>query len=172
MNKSLLYRGLLILAVTVLVVVAFWPPEKKIKLGLDLRGGIHLVLRVKVDDALRAERDKVAERLSQESQSSGGPALPMQPLSASAFAVDVPAGARQKILDVARAEFGEWQPEATGNRVVFRLKEDERRRLSDLAVNQALKTIDNRINAFGVAEPLIQRQGMTGDRILVQLPGV
>src|SRR6185295_16985316 len=53
----------------------------------------------------------------------------------------------------------------------FRLKEDERRRLSDVAVNQAVKTIDSRINAFGVAEPTIQRQ-MGTDRIVVQLPGV
>jgi len=172
MNKSLLYRGILILAVTAFMVWRFWPPEEKIKLGLDLRGGIHLVLRVKVEDALRSERDKVAERLSQESQTSGGPALQMQPISPTAFAVTVPPGGRDKILDVAHSEFGEWLPEAQGNRVTFRLKDDERRRLADLAVNQALKTIDNRINAFGVAEPQIQRQGMGGDRIVVQLPGV
>jgi len=174
-NKSLLWRGILILVVTILMAVAFWPPKEKIKLGLDLRGGIHLVLRVKVEDALRSERDKVAERLSQEAQSSGGPgqpALQSQPLSPTSFAVPVPPGARQKILDVASAEFAEWQPDAQGNRITFRLKEEERRRFADLAVNQALQTIDNRINAFGVAEPLIQRQGLGGDRIVVQLPGV
>jgi preprotein translocase subunit SecD len=174
-NKSLLWRGILILVVTILMAVAFWPPKEKIKLGLDLRGGIHLVLRVKVEDALRSERDKVAERLSQEAQSSGGPgqpALQSQPLSPTSFAVTVPPGARQKILDVASAEFAEWQPDAQGNRITFRLKEEERRRFADLAVNQALQTIDNRINAFGVAEPLIQRQGLGGDRIVVQLPGV
>ena len=172
MNKSLLYRGIFILAVTVLVAFAFWPPKDKIKLGLDLRGGIHLVLRVKVEDALRADRDKVAERLSQEAQAEGQPALQVQPLSPTAFAVTVPAGARQKVLDAASSEFAEWQPQTDGNRVTFRLKEDERRRLADLAVNQALQTIDNRINAYGVAEPLIQRQGLSGDRIVVQLPGV
>jgi preprotein translocase subunit SecD len=175
MNKSLLYRGLLILAITALVVYFFWPIDKKIKLGLDLRGGIHLVLRVKVEDALRSERDKVAERLSQEAQASGAPgqaALQVQPLSPTSFAVTVPPGTREKVLDVAHSEFAEWQPETAGNRVTFRLKDDERRRLADLAVNQALQTIDNRINAFGVAEPLIQRQGMGGDRIVVQLPGV
>ena len=86
MNKSLLWRGILILVVTVLMVVAFWPPEKKIKLGLDLRGGIHLVLRVKVEDALRAERDKVAERLAQEAQSQGAGAAQPQPLGPTAFA--------------------------------------------------------------------------------------
>ena len=41
-----------------------------------------------------------------------------------------------------------------------------------MAVRQALQTIDNRINAFGVAEPVIQREGLSGDRIVVQLPGV
>ena len=171
MNKSLLWRGIFILAVTVLMAFAVWPLEK-IKLGLDLRGGIHLVLRVKVEDALRAERDKVAERLSQEGQSQGIGALQPQPLSPTSFALTVPPGGRQKVLDVASAEFAEWQPETAGNRLTFRLKEEERRRLADLAVNQALQTIDNRINAFGVAEPLIQRQGLGGDRIVVQLPGV
>ena len=63
MNKSLLWRGLLILLVTAAMGVNAWPPEEKVELGLDLRGGMQLVLRVRVEDALRADRDKVIERL-------------------------------------------------------------------------------------------------------------
>ena len=172
MNKSLLWRGIFILAVTAIMAVAIWPPKEKIKLGLDLRGGIHLVLRVKVEDALRAERDKVAERLVQEAQTGGGTGVQAQPIAPTAFALQLPPGVRQKVVELADQEFGEWQPSVDGNRVTFRLSAEEQRRLTDLAVTQAQQTIDNRINAYGVAEPLIQRQGMGGDRIVVQLPGV
>jgi len=172
MNKSLLWRGILILGVTVLMWLAFWPPKEKIKLGLDLRGGIHLVLRVKVEDAIRSERDKAIERLVAEAQTQSVGALQPQPISATAFSVTVPAGMRDKIVAIGEQEFSEWQPQSQDGQLVFRLKEDEHRRLADLAVNQALQTIDNRINAYGVAEPLIQRQGLGGDRIVVQLPGV
>jgi preprotein translocase subunit SecD len=172
MNKSLLWRGILILAVTVMMAFTVYPPKEKIKLGLDLRGGIHMVLRVQVDDAIRAERDKVVERLGQEAQEQGVGGLQPQPISPSAFAITVPPGGREKILQIAADEFSEWQPQSDGGRVTFRLKEDERRRLADLAVNQAVQTIENRINAFGVAESVTQRQGLGGDRIVVQLPGV
>ena len=101
MNKSLLWRGILILGVTVLMWLAFWPPKEKIKLGLDLRGGIHLVLRVKVEDALRAERDKVAERLVQEAQTGGGTGVQSQPIAPTAFALQLPPGPRQKVLELA-----------------------------------------------------------------------
>ena len=47
MNKSLLWRGLLILGVTAIMAAVAWPIDEKIKLGLDLRGGMHLVLRVR-----------------------------------------------------------------------------------------------------------------------------
>jgi preprotein translocase subunit SecD len=172
MNKSLLYRGILIVVVTVLMVVAFWPPKDKIKLGLDLRGGIHLVLRVKVEDAIRSERDKAMERLVAEAQSKGVTGLQPQGLTTTSFAVNMPPGSRETIVDIGKSEFSEWKPEVDNGRVVFRLNEDERKRLADMTVDQAQQTIDNRINAYGVAEPQIQRQGLGGDRIVVQLPGV
>ncbi len=173
MNKSLLWRGILILAVAVMMAVSVVPPREKIKLGLDLRGGIYMVLRVQVEDALRADRDKAIERLTQEAQDQKLTGLQAQPISPTAFAVTLPPGARDKVTEVADQYFSEWQAENDGaGRLVYRLKDDERKRLEDLAVNQAKQTIDNRLNAFGVAEPIIQRQGLGGDRIVVQLPGV
>ena len=172
MNKSLLWRGLLILAVTLITALAIWPPKEKIKLGLDLRGGTHMVLQVKVEDALRSERDKAIERLQQQAQEQGISGLQPQASSATAFAVNVPPGTRDKLVDIGDKEFSEWEPESADGRVVFRLTAEEKTRLEDQAVKQALQTIENRINAFGVAESVIQRQGMTGDRIVVQLPGV
>src|SRR5262249_9260221 len=66
MKRTLLWRGLLILASIVASVAAASPPNNKIHLGLDLRGGMHLVLQVHTEDALRAETDVDMERLAQQ----------------------------------------------------------------------------------------------------------
>src|SRR5262245_49502826 len=63
MMKSLQWRLGLIALVIGLSVFAFVPPEQKVKLGLDLKGGVHLVLRVKTDDALKVETDTTVDRL-------------------------------------------------------------------------------------------------------------
>ena len=63
MNKNLRYRVITILGVVALAVWAFYPPGQKIKLGLDLKGGVHLVLRVQTDDALELETETTVERL-------------------------------------------------------------------------------------------------------------
>ena len=63
MRSGLLWRGLLIGGLAALSVWAAWPLREKINLGLDLQGGIHLVLRVQTQDAVRAETDKDMEVL-------------------------------------------------------------------------------------------------------------
>src|SRR5215510_10101825 len=63
MNLELRWRILLILASTALCVWAIYPPAEKIHLGLDLKGGIHMVMRVKTDDAVKAEVDLSQERI-------------------------------------------------------------------------------------------------------------
>jgi preprotein translocase subunit SecD len=174
MNKSLLWRGVLILTVVAISALVALPFRESIKLGLDLEGGMHLVLRVETEDALRAERDKVIERLAQEAQEEGLSGLAPRPIDDTSFAVALPAaaGAREKIEVIAQRDFAEWELVEQDGRLVVRLPEQERQRLADLAVRQAQQTIENRVNAFGVAEPIIQRQGLSGDRIVVQLPGV
>jgi len=174
MNKSLLWRGILIVAVAAIMALTIWPPKEKVKLGLDLRGGIHLVLRVKVEDALRADRDKAIERLQQEAATARPPIANVQvrALTPTSFAVAAPPGAADKLDDIRRKFMSEWESSGSGAQLVWKLSETERKRLEDLAVDQAQQTIENRINAFGVSEPTIQRQGIGGDRIVVQLPGV
>src|SRR5262245_10669567 len=63
MNKNLQWKVILILAVVALSVWAFYPPDRKINLGLDLKGGVHLVLKVRADDGLKLETDTTVERL-------------------------------------------------------------------------------------------------------------
>src|SRR6188768_1925432 len=63
MYKNLQWKILAIVVVTALSIWAFTPPSRKVKLGLDLKGGVHLVLQVKTDDALKVETETAAEQL-------------------------------------------------------------------------------------------------------------
>jgi len=148
-------------------------PSKGITLGLDLQGGIHLVLEVDEDRAIEIAVDRVVvslqdlltdKKIPVESASRTGPTqITIQFQNA-----ELKAQIQKLINDY--PIFSE--PEATGpaNRVVWELRESEAKRIKDSAINQALETIRNRIDQFGVAEPIVQRQGLK--QIVVQLPGV
>ena len=143
--------------------------KSAIKLGLDLRGGIHLVLQVNTADAVKAERDDAAELLKNETKDAkiGAIELPTD----AAFTVTVNGDTDQaKLEDIAKRFLSEWTYTTGGGKWTFTLKDVSRRQIEDNAVAQALETIRNRIDEFGVSEPLIARQGK--DRILVQLPGI
>jgi preprotein translocase subunit SecD len=143
--------------------------KKAIKLGLDLRGGIHLVLQVNTADAVKAERDDAVETLQSETKdvNLGSVELPTD----DSFAVVVTPQTDQAKLDEAVKRFlPDWTYSAAGGKWTFALKDPARRQIEDNAVAQAVETIRNRVDEFGVAEPLIARQGK--DRILVQLPGI
>jgi preprotein translocase subunit SecD len=66
MAKNLRWKVLTIVGVVALAIWSFYPPDQKVKLGLDLKGGVHLVLRVQTDDALRLETQTTADRLSEQ----------------------------------------------------------------------------------------------------------
>src|SRR6476659_4203969 len=68
MNRKLLGRGLVILASIVVAIVLAYPPKEKINLGLDLQGGMHLMLQVHTEDALRAEVESEMDRLLRQAQ--------------------------------------------------------------------------------------------------------
>jgi preprotein translocase subunit SecD len=143
--------------------------KKGIKLGLDLRGGIHLVLQVKTSDAVKAERDDAVETLKNEGKDANlGPVeLPTD----TSFIVGVTDKTDQTKLDETVKRFlPDWTYSTGGGRWTFALKDAARRNVEESAVSQAVETIRNRIDEFGVSEPLIAREG--ADRILVQLPGI
>nr|BAL56807.1 preprotein translocase subunit SecD [uncultured prokaryote] len=172
MRKSLTWRWVLIGVVTAGAVFLMWPPKEKIHLGLDLKGGIHLVLKVNTEDALRAEVDAAMERLRQELAEKGFPPENLTRLQDSeGFSFKPAANTDQGVLEqVLRDKLPEFEV-SRGVTVTCRLTEQVARELRDMAVRQALETIRNRVDQFGVAEPVIQRQG-NSDRIVVQLPGV
>jgi preprotein translocase subunit SecD len=173
MNTSLLWRGILIIA---LLAVALWsalPLKEKIKLGLDLRGGMHLVLAVNVDDALKAETERDMQRVidlaADEDIQLTGERLSNTRFQVSGFGAGEPA----KIQDDLRNELGNtWDWTYSGGTMSFDMTAANADQIRNLSVEQSLQTIRNRVDAYGVAEPVIQRVGMGENRIVVQLPGV
>ena len=174
MDKKLLWRIALIVVVIGLSLFSLYPPQEKIHLGLDLRGGIHLVLRVNTDDALKAELDDAAQRLASQAKDKGITLGTMTTdLETLSFTVEVPSGVDTATLrEVADSYLPEFKVSVGAGRWTFTLPANVARSIRDQAVKQALQTIRNRIDQFGVSEPVIQRQGLESDRVLVQLPGV
>ena len=175
MKNRLLWRGIVILLVAALAIFSAYPLDESLKLGLDLRGGIHLVLQVEVEDAVRSERTKDLDRLVQELRDSGMTAAEVEPASDSNTAFVLSGVPQEKDGEVGRiaSEFlPGWSWNRRGKTVDFKMLPANAAEIRNLAVVQAVETIRNRIDEFGVAEPVIARQGLEGDRIVVQLPGI
>jgi len=170
--SSLQIRGLTILLVIVVAILIAFPLDEKINLGLDLRGGMHLVLEVETQDAVRAETETQAELLIQRLKEEEEIEASFELTSDSSFELTgVPADRADAVRDAARRALGDqnWDWRQSGDRWLFDLKAQALAELRNQAVGQAVETIRNRVDAFGVTEPAILR---TGNRIVVQLPGV
>ncbi len=172
---TLRWKGLLILAVIGFAIYQAYPPWEKLKLGLDLRGGIHLVMQVRTDDAVKSEIDQVVERLVADLRTENIPYREIARLSLTRVGIlGVEASGEDPLRTLLGSGYSEWSIDRSGDQdwhldllpgTVLDIRE--------LTVLQALETIRKRVDQFGVAEPLIQRQGLAGgERILVQLPGV
>lgn len=173
MSRSLVARGILILGVIVGAGLLAYPPAEKINLGLDLRGGIHLVLAVQFEDALRAETNKDMDTLVRQLGDEGVEEVSTGLVDVNTFRVDGVSDAHEGTLeDVVEGYLPFWSYRRQNGRLIFERRPEEIADIREQAVRQALQTIRNRIDAFGVAEPVIQRQGLGSNRIVVQLPGV
>ena len=181
MNKSIFWRFLFIGIAVVAAVVFFLPntpvfksmpewwqknmPNKGIVLGLDLQGGLHLVFEVEADKAVESTVERYAftikemleKRKLQTEVKKNGLNIEVTPTS-------------QDIMKALREGYNNLDMSESGQMVTLRLNDKEKSFLKDDAANQALETIRNRIDQFGVAEPTIHRQGQ--NEIVVQLPGV
>jgi preprotein translocase subunit SecD len=162
--------------VAVVVAASLWylyPPGKTINLGLDLQGGIHLVLGVDVDKYITTQTERAGEdlRAALERKGVGVKRVAREGLNRVAIELANPASWNDA-LTVA-AEFSAYevtQRDDKAGRFVLTMRERQVAQLRDDAVRQGVETIRNRIDQFGVAEATITRQG--DDRILIQLPGV
>ena len=173
MNRKLLWRGLLILAITGAAVLLAYPPGEKINLGLDLQGGMHLVLQVHTEDALRAETDTDLARFLDILKEEGITGVNGRRTGDARFAVSAASPeVRDRVAGLHERYLGNrWELSRRGDELVLTMNQVAQNEVRSGAVTQAVQTIRNRVDQFGVAEPVISPTA-TGHRVVVQLPGV
>lgn len=167
--------------ILIVLAVAGWylfrpgvPLEERINLGLDLQGGFHLVLEVQTDKAVQNEVIRAKSLLENDLKEAN---IPYQVISVDpenqlrVRLQDMEAkGEIEKIIQNDYPDFYKIEGSETNGELIFGLDDRIIRRTQENAVKQAHKTMRNRIDQFGVREPVIQR---TGDkRIIVELAGV
>lgn len=161
-----------------------WMPSGLVNLGLDLRGGAHLLAEVRVEevhkarlealwpevrDVLREERATVGTIRLQASEDAELRVRISQPEQI-AFAVEAVSTLAQPVSSIAAAGANNIEVTSDGADVIVTLSEAEIAATNDRTVQQALEIIRRRIDEVGTREPTIQRQG--SDRILIQVPGL
>jgi preprotein translocase subunit SecD len=173
MAKNLRWRLLAIAAVIAIGAWMIYPLDQKVRLGLDLKGGVHLVLRVQTDEALRVESEASMERLRSELAKAGATGVTATVVSPTVFELRGVPDAQSALVGQLATEIEHTYNRETGAGGIYRfvMKPNIAVQMADDTVAQAIRTIENRVNELGVAEPVVARHGST-DQILVQLPGV
>jgi preprotein translocase subunit SecD len=175
MYKNLRWKFLIVAGVTAIAAWSIIPPGEKVKLGLDLKGGVHLVLRVQTDDALRLETETSAEQLQQALTDAGITVGAVRSTGLMEFVVEgVPPASDPQFRTTAQQLVQQsFDREAgVGGAYTFRMRPNIAAQRRAEAVTQAIQTIDRRVNELGVAEPVVAPYGASNDGIVVQLPGV
>lgn len=164
----------MIFAVIGFAVWSAYPLRDKIKLGLDLRGGIHLVMRVHTDDAVKAELDQVTERLRADLKSGEISHQGLDRPSLTEIGIrEIDPGQAPAVRELLKDQYGEWDLDERGADWILSLNSQVVDSIRELAIQQVLETIRKRVDQYGVLEPVIQRQGISGgEKILIQLPGM
>lgn len=186
MERGLMWRLVTVAASVIFGIIALVPnyttdlpdwwkaalPSEPISLGLDLRGGIHLVLEVQTDKAVENRVDALIEEIRREARDKEIATRDWKRDGTNALSFTVVGkGKGEQMRTLVADTFPGLVPDGsdeTSQR--YELAEDEVQGIKQMAVDQALETIRNRVDEFGVSEPTIQRSGTDG--ILIQLPGV
>jgi preprotein translocase subunit SecD len=200
MKKNLLQRVIIIAIVTLLALAAIlWPRHtptrndltaaginnilrENINLGLDLRGGSHLVMQVQVQDYLRKITNNVYDGVQKAATELGYNLKEVRPeISGDSYKVVAVANDASRISEM-RDELPRrvndfdptaWSASVSGNTITWELTDAAKTALGNRATEDALKIIDTRINALGVTEPTLQAHGSTNShQILLQMPGI
>jgi preprotein translocase subunit SecD len=191
MNKNFLTKlGLIVAVLLVFLFGIFGVPKSfsgqglltamtdHIHLGLDLRGGTHLILQVKVNDAVNVDAQNAIEVLKDQLRSRKidytDISQPDQVNSPDHIVLKgVQAGARTDLLSIVQDRLPEYEISGgADNSWNMSMKPTLLEDLKKRAVTQAIETIRNRIDSLGVSEPTIQEHGLGKYQILVQLPGI
>ena len=191
MNKNFLIKLGLILATVLFFLFGMFGIPKNlsgqglvaaladhIHLGLDLKGGMHLILQVQVNDAVNVVAQNAIEVLKEQlrtrkidytdvSQSEG------QNHPDQIVVKGLPPGARGDLLSIVHDRLPDYDVNGgPDNSWTLAMKPSNLAELKNKAVTQAIDTIRNRIDALGVSEPTIEQHGLGDYQILVQLPGI
>ncbi len=148
-----------------------------INLGLDLKGGSHLVMRVRTDEYLKAlTENNLQAALTILQDNNVGVASSSQNTTNGSYSLSITLADGANTTDAIdeikkKVDLAQWTESTSGNTISWSLPTQVQNVLQSQAVDQALKIIDSRINAFGVKEPTLQRIG-SGSQILLQMPGV
>jgi preprotein translocase subunit SecD len=191
MNKNLLWKLALIVGVLIAFVFGiFGIPQSftgqglltamtnRIHLGLDLRGGTHLILQVQVNDAVNIDSDNAVEILKEQLNKRKIAFAEISKPDAQntpdrVVLKGVPPEGRKDLLDIVSERLPEYNlGSGADNTWTLAMKPQMLADLKNKAVTQAIETIRNRIDQLGVSEPTIQEHGLGQYQILVQLPGV
>lgn len=197
MKKNLLQRVIITILVTLAALyVVFWPRHpvtakdftyrgindtlrENIRLGLDLRGGSHLVMRVQTEEYLKTLTENTSLGVSDAAREANQAVKEVRPeVSNGEYRVVLAAGDGVNATELRdnvqrRVDLSNWTNSISGNTLTWTLPQTAQRALSDQAVNQAMRIIDSRINSVGVAEPTLQTHGAQGSyQLLLQMPGI
>ena len=158
--------------------------SERIRLGLDLKGGVHLILQVQVQDAIRSECDRAIARLQSELTTRGidvGTITRNDPQTvdeADSIMISIEGVQRDQVSDFRNAVeemFPEWIPAAkTSSSWEMTMRPSTLASIKRETVTQTIATIENRVNGLGLTEPTIQQHGRADAEyeILVQMPGL
>jgi preprotein translocase subunit SecD len=181
LRRELRVRATLYSSFLIACAVAVWPPYDmagqpgKIRLGLDLKGGIHLVLQVMTDDALVATVDDAVQTARDQATRKGIVFASAQRVTPTSFSMEGVEPARVKdVQDILRDFLREgWDiRQPAEGRFVVKMTDTFSHQIKERTVKEEIRTLERRVNELGVAEPVIAEHGSSGDQILIQLPGV
>src|SRR4030043_2161365 len=189
MLKGLKWKFIIYAAITLFAILLLLPtvtsqlpswytkiiPTEKIHLGLDLQGGMHLILEVEAEKAVESYVERVKNNLKDDLRDRAIPAGKVEREKRDQIVLEVSGekGKWEKLLSERYSIMQELSSSETGGgiwRIVLVLDSKQADHIKKNAIDQALETIRNRIDQFGVSEPEITLQGT--DRILIQLPGI
>src|SRR5687768_6105432 len=195
-KKNLLQRVIIITIVTLVGLYLVIGPRRKprfsdftwsgikatlasnIRLGLDLKGGSHLVMRVKTEQYLAELTKGNALAIQSAAQGAGLPVTAVKSETAGNYRIILETTDASKLKDIEEAakkkvDMTDWSMSTSGNTMSWTLTSAAQILLAEQATEQAQRIIDSRLNALAVAEPLIQRHGaQSSHQILVQMPGI
>jgi preprotein translocase subunit SecD len=198
MNRNLRVRGIVIAVVTALCLVIMFGPWNKpkgysrsasdffkpsklkqnltenIHLGLDLKGGTHLVLQVRVDDVIKGITEGDLNKAKDELVKASIPFNAVKSPANGLVVIETADASKHKEIRDKLTFFGpDWDVTESGNSLTYTLGKAAADQYRREATEQAKIIVEQRVDAFGVAEPTIQRYGREENhQILVQMPGV